>query len=533
MHIPTLGGLFQLAVGGGAVWGADNTGLVWRIDPLTTGSADSIRIGLSAGDVAYGDGAVWATSAVDGVVARIDPSSEHVRRFDVGNAPQSVAVAGGHVYVTVAGGGGQPITSGSAAGLTALPASTCGTPVYGGGGRPDLLIASDLPLDGSDIPVTGAMVQAIEFTLRTHHFRAGRFKVAFQSCDDATAQAGWSAGKCAANATSYVATPSVIGVIGTLNSGCAVQEVPILNRAGLAMVSPTNSYIGLTKRGVGIAPGDPDRLYPTGVRNYVRAYPADDQQAVADALLLRRLKAHRIFVFLGQPRESYGQMMARTFATVAPRMGLQVVGPASAPNGARALRSFVRRLKARGVDAVFMAGIGPNSGGPANSGRLVVELRRQFGSKITIVANDGFLSGFGFAETSPNHPLAGTYISGAYISDPARQLPPAGKEFVRAFSATQPGHVVNTFTPYAAQSTEVLLAAIAASDGTRGSVAEQLLRVKVTDGILGSFEFDRNGDMTTSSMPIFRVAGGRPSPGPYPVYTVIQVPGSLTESLFR
>ena len=69
-------------------------------------------------------------------------------------------------------------------------------------------------------------------------------------------------------------------------------------------------------------------------------------------------------------------------------------------------------------------------------------------------------------------------------------------EFVREFSATQPGHVVNTFTPYAAQSTEVLLAAIAASDGTRASVSHQLLSVRVTDGILGSFGFDQNGDMT-------------------------------------
>ncbi len=533
MRIPTLGGLFELAVGGGYVWGADNTGLVWRIDAVSTGSADSVRVGLSAGDVAYGDGAVWVTSAVDGVVARIDPVSERVRRFAVGNAPQNVAVGGARVYVTVAGGGGQPIASGSAAGLSVLPASTCGTPIYGGSGRPDFLIVSDLPLDPSDAAVTGAMVQAIEFTMRTHHFRAGRFKVAFQSCDDSTAQAGWSPGKCAANAKSYAATPSVIGVIGTLNSGCALEEIPTLNRAGLAMVSPTNSYIGLTKRGVGVATGHPGTLYPTGVRTYVRDYPADDQQAVADALLLRRLKAHRVYVFLGQPDESYGQMMARTFAVVAPKLGMQVVGPSVPPNGASALRGFVHGLKAQGVDAVFMAGIGPDGGGPANSSRMVLELRRQFGSRISIVANDGFLSGFGFADTSPGHPVAGTYISGAYVSDPARQLPPAGKEFVREFSATQPGHVVNTFTPYAAQSTEVLLAAIAASDGTRASVSQQLLRVKVTDDILGSFGFDQNGDMTTSSMPIFRVPDGPPSSGPYPVYTVIRVPGSYTASLFR
>ncbi|MDX6520910.1 MAG: hypothetical protein QOF08_1515 [Gaiellales bacterium] len=533
MHIPTQGGLFQLAVGGGSVWAADNSGLVWRIDPVTTGSADSIRVGLSAGDVAFGDGEVWATSAVDGTVARIDPQTERVRRFAIGNAPQSVTVAGGRVLVTVAGGGGQPIASGSAAGISALPSSTCGAPVYGGSGSPDFVIASDLPLDATDAPVTGAMVQAIEFTLREHHFKAGRFRVAYQACDDATAQAGWDAGKCAANAKSYVATPSVIGVIGTFNSGCAVQQIPILNRGSMAMVSPTNSYIGLTKTGVGVSPGDPEVLYPTGRRTYVRDYPADDQQAVADGLLLRRLGAHRVYVFVSQHEESYGQMMSQTFAAVAPKLGIEVVGPSIPPARPSAMRAFVRGLKAQGVDGVFMAGLGPNQGGPAISGRIVPILREMLGNRVPIVADDAFLEGFGFNATSAPHPAAGIYISGAYISDPARQLPPAGRSFVRLFSATQPGRTVNTFTPYAAQSTEVLLAAIAASDGTRSSVSEQLLRVKVSDGILGSFGFDQNGDMTISSMPIFRVPAGPPTGRPYPVYTVIPVLGSYTAELSK
>jgi ABC-type branched-subunit amino acid transport system substrate-binding protein len=49
-----------------------------------------------------------------------------------------------------------------------------------------------------------------------------------------------------------------------------------------------------------------------------------------------------------------------------------------------------------------------------------------------------------------------------------------------------------------AQATEVLLDAIADSDGTRSSVSERLLGVRVTDGILGSFDFDANGDRTSA-----------------------------------
>jgi ABC-type branched-subunit amino acid transport system substrate-binding protein len=61
-----------------------------------------------------------------------------------------------------------------------------------------------------------------------------------------------------------------------------------------------------------------------------------------------------------------------------------------------------------------------------------------------------------------------------------------------------------------AQATEVLLDAIADSDGTRSSVSERLLGVRVTDGILGSFEFDANGDRTSAGVTMYRIEKGKP-----------------------
>ena len=57
------------------------------------------------------------------------------------------------------------------------------------------------------------------------------------------------------------------GVIGTFNSGCAEIIVPILNRASngpIAMVSPANTYVGLTHPGPGTVAGEPGKYYPTG-----------------------------------------------------------------------------------------------------------------------------------------------------------------------------------------------------------------------------------------------------------------------------
>ena len=62
---------------------------------------------------------------------------------------------------------------------------------------------------------------------------------------------------------------------------------------------------------------------------------------------------------------------------------------------------------------------------------------------------------------------------------------------------------------YAAQATEILLDAIARSDGTRSSVTRELRRTSVEDGILGNIRFDQNGDPVEAPVTIFRVVGKR------------------------
>jgi ABC-type branched-subunit amino acid transport system substrate-binding protein len=90
----------------------------------------------------------------------------------------------------------------------------------------------------------------------------------------------------------------------------------------------------------------------------------------------------------------------------------------------------------------------------------------------------------------------------------AERLPPLGRRFVREFGATQPGGRVDISAVYAAQATEVLLGAIASSDGTRASVAEQLLATRIRNALLGSAAFDANGDPASAPITILRVERG-------------------------
>ena len=84
---------------------------------------------------------------------------------------------------------------------------------------------------------------------------------------------------------------------------------------------------------------------------------------------------------------------------------------------------------------------------------------------------------------------------------------------VREFAATQPQGTslpnVLLNVPETIQAVEVLLQAIARSDGTRRSVLEQLRRTRVEDGVLGSFSFDARGDRSPRVITVERVERGR------------------------
>jgi branched-chain amino acid transport system substrate-binding protein len=99
---------------------------------------------------------------------------------------------------------------------------------------------------------------------------------------------------------------------------------------------------------------------------------------------------------------------------------------------------------------------------------------------------------------------------------PNGELPPAGRRFVEEFEAREGEPSPSSYPAYAAQAAEILLEAIARSDGTRESVTRELLQTTIKDGILGDIDFDEYGDPVEAPVTIFRVVGkGRPGPVPF------------------
>ena len=493
-----------IAVGTDAAWvTSPSEGTLWKVAAGSRPTVGAIELARGVSDIAVTEDAVWVANPLSGTVVRVGVESAAVERtLDLDGIPRSIAVDGETLWVALVA---DPEASAIAvSGIRPLPASTCES-VLAGKEESDLLIVSDLPLQGGTRGTSTQMAQAIAFVLRERGFRAARFKVAYQSCDDSVARTGlFDEAKCAANARAYGRNPDIVAVIGTVNSPCAVAAIPELNRAPggpLAMISPFNSFVGLTRAGPGVDPSLPAALYPTGRRNYVRVYPTDDLQGAALALVARD-RGHRRVHVLDDGDPGYGALMATGFETAAERLGLEVVGRVSWDPRADSYSALARRIARSGAQAVFLGGLLDT-----NAGQVVRDLRARLGPAVDILAPDG-LTPLGLLSRRAGPSARGVYVSLA--GTVTERLPPAGADFVRRFAKTQAGGEVEPSAVYAAEATGALLDAIGRSDGTRNSVLEQLFATRAHPGLLGTFGFDANGDITESPVTIMRVTrGGR------------------------
>ncbi len=347
------------------------------------------------------------------------------------------------------------------------------------------------------------MTAAIAFEFARHGWKAGRFTIAYQSCDDSTASSGvWDPGTCSANAGRYAAASSVVAVVGPLNSGCAELEVPILNRAPngpLALVSPSATYPGLTHSAPGTEAEEPASYYPTGSRNFARVIAADDLQGAADAALAHDLQLTRLFVL--HDELPYGEGIAADTAAAAKKLGISIVASASWDPKAASYAKLGAQIAHSGAQAVFLGGLVSENGGP-----LIDEIRAA-APNVTIIAPDGFTPLSTVLEQSGGE-ANGMYVSVAGLPDDT--LPAAGQTFLKAFSKAEGSTAIDPYSVYAAQAADVILAAVAASNGTRAGVAAHLAAVDLPHGLLGPIQFDSVGDLVSNPVTIYKIVGGKP-----------------------
>jgi branched-chain amino acid transport system substrate-binding protein len=383
-----------------------------------------------------------------------------------------------------------------------LPASICSPVSYDGPGHPRFVIALMSWFQGEYKGHGVQTAQAMKLVLAQRGWRAGRYTVGMQACEETDARTGsFSVPRCSRAARVFAQDPSLLGVVGPLTSECTMAMLATLNSAPggpLALINASNSYVGLTRSGTGAAPGEPEKYYPTGHRSYVRLAASDNAQAAANALMIRRLGARRAFVV--EHDDPYGLGLSAAFRRAAARSGLELVGTARWDEHDRSYRPLARRISAARAQAVFIAG--PAS---ANGPKLVADLTHELGTRIQVMA------GITFNAPGPIIEAAGSRAEGFRTSIPVlpnAKLPPPGRKFAAQFEQRFSQRPC-CFSVHDAQATHMLLDAIARSGGSRARVTENLLRSRIRHGLIGDFAIDQNGDTTLTTVGMYVIRDGR------------------------
>ena len=326
--------------------------------------------------------------------------------------------------------------------------------VFPSAAQAQLTVYSSMPLNGAGIVQTRAVNSGARQALKD----TGLPSVRLKRLNNATRHAGaWTVGRTRANARRAAKDAKAIAYIGEFNSGASRISIPILNRAGIPMVSPSNTFTGLT---------DDASLYPTGARTFFHIMPNDHVQAAALVTAMRDQGCTRLG--LVHDNEVYGKQMNTDAAATAARLGLAVVA------NRHISRSAPKAMKA--ADCVAYTGITANGAVRFFRSRAL-KGKRLFGSD-------------GVAETAFASKV------GRRVTLTISTLPP--DEF--AIKGRR-----DPYYAYGYEAMKVIADGIKAGATNRTALTNWLHGVQNRQSILGTYSFDAKGDTTLRSYGLYVV----------------------------
>ncbi len=376
-----------------------------------------------------------------------------------------------------------------------------------------LKIVSSLPMTGASLTQTQTIVNAMQLRVDQAGGLAcdGKYEIKYEAWDDASAALGkWDPAVETENANKAAADTSIVAYLGTFNSGAAKLSIPILNQAGpLAMISPANTYPGLTHTAAGLTEADePDKYYPSGTRNYARVAATDDLQGNVIANLLVDLGVKTLYILDDQ--EVYGKGVADSVNQAATAKGITVIAQEGYDPKAADYKAVMTKISTSNAggppDAIFVGAVIDNNGAQVLKDKFAI-----MGDNDTVkfVGPDGLY-------TAALIEGAGEAAEGVYATTPGlalKDLGDKGKQFLTDYAAKYG----ETKEPYAIMGYDAMSAALFAIESVctsggdptdRAAVTTAVFAIKDFDGALGKWSFDANGDI---SLPYFlagRVEGG-------------------------
>ena len=393
------------------------------------------------------------------------------------------------------------------AGALALAACSGGSDDAAGGGGDVLVVGTDLPLQGASADASKSTNEVVALVLEQAGGKAGDYTVEIKEYDDSTAAKGaWDDAACAKNAQDHVANTNQVAVMGTYNSGCAKIIIPVLNQAGMLMVSHANTYAGLT---VEWDKGEPGLYYPTGARNYARVIAHDGFQGTAAAQYMYNDLGKRKLALLDDT-QAYGIGLADAVQAEFERLGGEVLRGNWDVKQTQGYKATFEKIKADGADMVYFAGIFDNNGV-----QLVKDKTAVLGDNTAFLsmAPDGF-SGYPTLREMPE--AEGLWMTFAGKSlDGIIKGGGAPAKFIEDYTAKYGAQPNSSYAVYGGVAMQVILKAIAASDGTRQGVIDAVfageplcLTAEESVSGMGFCLNTETGDVDTVTMTLQQMTGG-------------------------
>lgn len=346
---------------------------------------------------------------------------------------------------------------------------------------------SSLPRTGSSKGQSDSMVNGIHMAIDEVDGMILGYKIDYQDLDDASPERGsWDPAVEQSNATKAIQNPDVMVYLGTYNSGAAKVIAADLNKAGLAMISPANTAIGLTKANRGGEPDEPAKYRPSGQITYFRVVPADDIQGMQGAQWAYDLGAKNVYIL--HDRELYGEGLAKVFREHSKFLGMTIAGYEGINPKEANYRALVLKIINAKADLVYFGGTTQT-----NAGQLAKDLVAG-GSDAKLMVPDGCYE-TSFIESAGAENINGRcYITFGGL--PPDQLTGKGADFVKAYTDRY-GMMPEAYAIYAYEAAKVAIDALRrAGVKDRAKMLEALRSTTNFQGALGTWSFDANGDTT-------------------------------------
>jgi branched-chain amino acid transport system substrate-binding protein len=358
---------------------------------------------------------------------------------------------------------------------------------------------------GSDLPVCTVGGQATQngaqFAVSQKNASGGvnGYTIQFQGFDDCR-QGAYSADAGVENVQSMLGDSKFMGMVGPYNSAVAKAEIPIAGPQHFTMVSPANTNPCLTKD-LSTCAYHPQDLRAGNANNYFRVVTTDDYQGPAMAdYMYKTLNIHNVGIL--DDSTVFGVGIAGAFEAEFKKLGGTTTHSEYQKATTSDWKSILLKFKNAGAAAVYVGG--------TDDQNICIPRKqmKDIGWDVPYGGGDGIETTNCIDQASGNEQNINATSAGA----DATQVPGAASA-IAAFRKAFPGpNDFGGYTMQAYDAANALMAAIgrAINDAngsmpTREQVRAEMAKTKGFVGVVGTYDFDANGDTNLKIVSIYTV----------------------------